>query len=59
MDKTFAFTLIGLFTVCACTIMWAALGGPKRNRVYDFFAYGYIAFMWICVIGLTILTVIE
>ena len=59
MDKTFCFTTICFFAVCACFISWAAFSGPKRNRVCGFFAYGYVTLIWVCVIALTILTIIA
>ena len=57
MDKTFAFTMIVFFVICACFLTWAALEEPKRNRVCNFLAYGYVTLVWVFIIGLTILTI--
>lgn len=58
MDKTFAFELIALFTICACFITYASVKGAKRNRGSKIIAYGYTALVWLCIIALTVLTIV-
>ena len=58
MDKTFAFELIGFFIVCACFITWSATGVAKANRTYRILGYSYAALTWICIVALTVLTIL-
>ena len=58
MDKTFLFTLIGFFVICACFISWASIGGPKRNFWCKVMAYGYAILTWIFIIALIVLTIL-
>lgn len=58
MDKTFAFTMIGFFIICACFLSWAALGGPKRSIACRWLAVGYVALVWSCIVALAVMVYI-
>jgi len=58
MDKCFLFVIIIFFILCATCITWAALEGPKRSRSCKYLAYGYVSLTWLCIIVLTVLSII-
>lgn len=58
MDKQFTFTLIGTLAIAVGFLSYAALEGPKRTIVCKVITLGYIAFMWLCIIALVVLTLL-
>lgn len=54
MDKQLTFIFIGFLALFVCLITWATF----KTRYYHcrWIAIGYTAFMWLCIIAMTVIT---
>ena len=58
MDKQFAFFTIAMLAICVGFVTWAAISSPKRSLGAKVFAYAYTTLMWVCIIIMTICTIL-